>query len=182
MRPALFLDRDGVVNVDKGYVHRKEDFIFVNGIFSLVKAAREAGYLAVIVTNQAGIGRGYYSEEQFHNLMDWAREQFRRHGGDLDAIYYCPDHPEHGLARYKRDTDMRKPGPGMILRAAQEHGIDLPRSAMIGDSYKDMSAGKAAGVGTLFYFGSETCPEGAHKIFSLSEAERWFRCRSAHNV
>ena len=87
MRPALFLDRDGVVNVDKGYVHRKEDFIFVNGIFSLVKAAREAGYLAVIVTNQAGIGRGYYSEEQFHNLMDWAREQFRRHGGDLDAIY-----------------------------------------------------------------------------------------------
>jgi D-glycero-D-manno-heptose 1,7-bisphosphate phosphatase len=172
-QPALFLDRDGVVNVDSGYVYRKEDFIFIEGIFSLVRTARKAGYLIVIITNQAGIGRGYYDEKQFHTLMQWVKEQFQRNDADLDAVYYCPDHPEHGIGVYKRDTGMRKPGPGMLLQAAQEHDIDLSASVMIGDSYKDMAAGETAGVGMLFYFGSKTCPPGARKISSLRDAEQW---------
>jgi D-glycero-D-manno-heptose 1,7-bisphosphate phosphatase len=175
LQPALFLDRDGVVNVDSGYVHRKEDFVFIEGIFSLAKTAREAGYLVIIITNQAGIGRGHYTEVQFHMLMRWVKEQFRKNGADLDAVYYCPDHPEHGIGEYKRDTTMRKPGPGMLLQAAREHGINLPGSIMIGDSYNDMTAGEAAGIGRLFYFGRKTCPQRARKISNLRDVELYFQ-------
>jgi len=176
-QPALFLDRDGVVNVDCGYVHRKEDIIFIDGIFALARTAHEAGYLVVIVTNQAGIGRGYYDEAQFHDLMAWMREEFRKHGATLDAVYFCPDHPEHGIGKYKRSSEMRKPGPGMLLLAAREHKIDLHSSIMIGDACHDMEAGAAAGIGALLYFGKDACPRGARKISSLAEAEQTLRSR-----
>lgn len=171
LRPALFLDRDGVINADTGYVHTREEFVFLPGIFSLVRAARAAGHLVVVVTNQAGIGRGYYSEAQFHELMDWVKARFREQGGDLDAVYFCPDHPAHGIGRYRRDSAWRKPGPGMLLQAAREHGIDLTRSVMVGDSPKDMEAGRAAGIGTLLYVGGEGSPEGARKVADLAGVE-----------
>ena len=115
MRAALFLDRDGVINEDHGYVYRKEDVVFVEGIFDLCRAARARGMAIVVITNQAGIGRGYYTEADFRALSAWMLDEFARRGAPIDRIYHCPDHPEHGLGDYKRDSFDRKPNPGMIL-------------------------------------------------------------------
>lgn len=144
---ALFLDRDGVININHGYVHAVEDFDFVDGIFDLVQAARSAGFRVVVVTNQAGIARGYYGEEQFHRLTAWMCEQFERRGGGIDKVYFSPYHPTAGIGEYRRDEDTRKPGPGMIIRAQQELGLCLERSILVGDQPSDLQAGHAAGVG-----------------------------------
>ncbi|MDF1614750.1 D-glycero-alpha-D-manno-heptose-1,7-bisphosphate 7-phosphatase [Desulfurivibrio dismutans] len=146
-RPALFLDRDGVINEDYAYVCRREDFVFVDGIFELGRTARERGYLLVVVTNQAGIGRGYYTEADFWALTDWMLEVFAAEGCPIDAVYFCPYHPEHGQGEYKKAASCRKPQPGMIKQAAREHGIDLTRSVLVGDRESDVEAGRAAGVG-----------------------------------
>lgn len=154
-RPALFLDRDGVINVDHGYVHRPEEFEFFEGIFELVAAAKRAGYLVIVVTNQAGIGRGYYSEADFHALTDWMKARFSERGCQIDAVYFCPYHPEHGIGQYRRDSDCRKPAPGMLLQAQREWDIDMQRSILVGDKPSDMAAGRAAGVKTLLHFGGD---------------------------
>lgn len=145
--PALFLDRDGVINIDNGYVYKQEDFEFVEGIFELCRTARRLGYLIFVVTNQAGIGRGYYTEQDFLKLSDWMCGVFSDKGVVIDKVYFCPFHPEHGVGRYKVDSPYRKPGPGMILQAAEEFGVDLPRSVLVGDKESDIQAGMAAGVG-----------------------------------
>jgi len=151
-RPALFLDRDGVINVDHGYVHRPETVEFVDGIFELCRHARSLGYLIFVVTNQAGIGRGYYGEDDFLALTDWMRRRFDAEGAAIDKVYFCPFHPEHGIGQYKLDSPFRKPGPGMILQAADEFGVDLARSVLVGDNETDIRAGLAAGVGcTVLY-------------------------------
>lgn len=140
MRPALFLDRDGVINVDRGYVHKREDFEFIDGIFELCRSAQELGYLIFVVTNQSGIGRGYYTEKEFLDLSDWMCGVFKEQGVDIAKVYYCPATPEE-------NSPDRKPMPGMILRAAEEFGVDLSRSVLIGDSDTDIRAGICAGVG-----------------------------------
>ena len=168
-RPALFLDRDGVINVDHAYVYQKENFDFIEGIFELVAAAKHAGYLVIVVTNQAGIGRGYYTPQDFHALMDWVGQQFAAHGGALDAVYYCPHHPEHGIGEYRQDSEDRKPGPGMLLRAARELNIDLARSLMVGDKASDAQAGQAAGLSKLFYFGGDGDAGPAVRIARLAD-------------
>ncbi len=151
-RRALFLDRDGVINVDHAYVHQRERFEFIDGIFELCRAARARGFLIAVVTNQAGIGRGYYTEADFHALSEWMCEQFRLHDAAIDGVYFCPDHPQHGLGAYKRESAERKPGPGMLLRAAAELNIDLAGSLMVGDKESDLQAGAAAGVPCLVSF------------------------------
>lgn len=148
---ALFLDRDGVINRDDGYVCRKQDFHFIEGIFELTAAAVARGFLPIVVTNQSGIGRGYYGERQFNNLMRWVKRQFRRRRAPLTAVYFCPCHPEHGIGRYRRDSFLRKPHPGMLLKAAADFRLDLGRSVLVGDAITDMEAGIAAGVGRLFH-------------------------------
>lgn len=148
-RPALFLDRDGVINIDHGYVYKPCDIDFVDGIFHLVKMAKQAGYLVVVITNQAGIGRGYYTESDFHALMHWMLLQFEKNEGKIDAVYFSPYHPQHGIGKYLRQSDCRKPSPGMLLRAQHELNIDMHSSILIGDNVTDMEAGEAAGVGTL---------------------------------
>lgn len=168
-RPALFLDRDGVVNVDHAYVHKRENFEFIDSIFELVIAANKAGYLVVVVTNQAGIGRGYYTEADFHALTEWMQEQFSLRGARIDAVYFCPYHPEHGVGQYKCESDYRKPGPGMLLQAAKDYEIDLSASFMVGDKPTDMQAGKRAGVGTLIYFGADHNNPLGKRISHLSE-------------
>lgn len=145
-RPALFLDRDGVINVDHGYVFKQEDFDFVPGIFDLCRAARRLGHAIFVITNQAGIGRGYYSEDDFHTLTQWMYHVFAAQDAAIDKVYFCPTHPQHGVGRYKVVSDLRKPGPGMILQAQQEFGIALGNSMLIGDSLTDIAAGRAAGV------------------------------------
>ena len=153
LRPALFLDRDGVINEEVHYLWRPEDCRIVPGIVPLLRAAHELGYMTVVVTNQAGIGRGMYSESDFHLLMDHIQAELAQYGTKLDAIYFSPFHPEHGTGEYRRDTDCRKPAPGMIVRAAAEHDLDLQRSVLVGDRCTDMLAGAAAGIPHLFLFG-----------------------------
>lgn len=174
-RPALFLDRDGVINVDHGYVHTPEEFQFIEGVFDLVAAANRAGYLVVVVTNQAGIGRGYYSEAQFHALSHWMRTRFAEHGGQIDEVYFCPYHPEHGIGAYRQESEFRKPAPGMLRQAKAELDIDMDHSIFIGDKPSDMAAGRAAGVGTLLHFGSEHLEDGAIAISNLADAVRYLR-------
>src|ERR1700761_8858535 len=121
IRPrALFLDRDGVVNVEVGYLHRIEDVQFVPGIVSLCQTAMKLGYRLVVVTNQAGIARGFYTEDDFFTLMEWMRAELRREGVEFDAVYHCPYHPEHGVGQYRREHEDRKPGIGMLRRAVEE--------------------------------------------------------------
>lgn len=147
-RKALFLDRDGVINVDHGYVCTPERTEFIDGIFELGRQAKARGYLLVVITNQAGIGRGYYSEQQFLDYMDWMRAVFQQHGAPLDAVYHCPHHPTHGVGAYRRECECRKPAPGMILRAQRDLGLDLARCILVGDKASDMAAGHAAGIGS----------------------------------
>lgn len=154
--PALFLDRDGVINVDKDYVHKAEDTEFISGIFELVKRANGAGYKVIIITNQAGIGRGYYTETTFHEYMDWMKAEFTARGASIDGVYYCPHHPEHGVGEYKQTCTCRKPAPGMILRAIKEQDIDPTKSIMLGDRPTDIEAAKAAGIGRQFLVDSKT--------------------------
>lgn len=152
LRPALFLDRDGVINVDHGYVIAREQFEFIEGIFDLSRAAKALGFLIVVITNQAAIGRGLTTEPRFKELTDWMCGVFRDAGAEIDGVYYSPYHPDHGVGPYKVDSPLRKPAPGMILQAKDELNIDLPRSVLIGDKETDIEAGIAAGVGRNLLF------------------------------
>ncbi|MDD1504957.1 HAD family hydrolase [Lysinibacillus sp. CNPSo 3705] len=146
MKKALFLDRDGVINIEKNYVYRIEDFEFVNGIFEFVKSFQDKGYLIIIITNQAGIGRGYYTEEDFHILNNWMINQFLKNEIVITEVFYCPFHPTHGIGKYLRDSVDRKPNPGMILKAKEKYDINLMESILIGDKVTDILAGEVAGV------------------------------------
>jgi D-glycero-D-manno-heptose 1,7-bisphosphate phosphatase len=158
LRPALFLDRDGVINVNHGYVHTAEATEFIPGIFDLVARAHAAGRVVVVVTNQAGIGRGYYTEAQFAAYTAWMQAEFAARGAPIARVYFCPDHPEHGIGAYRRETPMRKPGPGMLLQAAAELQLDLARSMLVGDAESDIQAGRSAGLGRTVRFHPEAGP------------------------
>ncbi len=162
MKAAVFLDRDGVINVDHAYVHQSADFQFIDGIFEFCRTAAELGYRIFVVTNQAGIGRGYYTEAQFHTLTTWMCNQFREQGVEIDKVYFCPSHPVHGIGQYKVDSPFRKPGPGMLQQAAEEYGIDLARSVLIGDKESDIEAGLAAGLmATVLYSPPDAAADAA---------------------
>ncbi|CAK2996008.1 D-glycero-beta-D-manno-heptose-1,7-bisphosphate 7-phosphatase [Vibrio crassostreae] len=147
-KPAVFLDRDGVINVDHGYVHDEHDFEYIDGVFEAAKAFKDMGYLLVLVTNQSGIARGMFSEDRFLSLTQWMDWNFVDNGVELDGIYYCPHHAEHGIGDYKQDCECRKPKPGMFISARDFLKIDMANSVMIGDKAQDMMAAEAAGVGT----------------------------------
>ena len=170
--PALFLDRDGVVNREIGYLSVPEQVEFLPGIFELCRSAQARGYKLIIVTNQAGIARQLYSEADFHALMQWMTAQFSQENIRLDGYYYCPHHPEHGIGPYRKDCSDRKPQPGMMLRAAREHGIDLGQSIFLGDRCTDIDAGAAAGIGKLVLLaGTEITGCGASAYRSVSTFE-----------
>ncbi len=174
--PALFLDRDGVLNEEVGYLFRPEDVRWVDGIFPLIHTARGLGYRIVVVTNQSGIARGLYTTADFQALMGWMRREIQIRGGDLDAVYHCPFHPVHGIGDWKREHRDRKPGPGMLLRAQQELDLDLSRSILVGDRCSDVAAANAAGLRMAFLKrGTETgaCGGSAMAIDSLGEVEGW---------
>lgn len=146
--PALFLDRDGVINREKAYVHRKEDFEFIDGVFAACRKAQTLGYKLVVITNQAGIARGFYSEADFHSLNEWMLKRFSEQGISIDGVYFCPHHPTAGVGQYLKECRCRKPEPRLILQAADELDIDLEASAIVGDKFSDIEAGIHAGVGT----------------------------------
>lgn len=152
---ALFLDRDGVINVEKGYVYLRESFEFIPGIFELCDAAQSSGYLLVVVTNQAGIARGYYSESDFNDLTEWMIARFAERKISITRLYYCPYHPVFGLGKYKCDSPDRKPNSGMLLRAQSDLDLDFGSSILIGDKPSDIQAACAAGVGTRIFLTSE---------------------------
>jgi D-glycero-D-manno-heptose 1,7-bisphosphate phosphatase len=172
---CLFLDRDGVVNQERGYVSRREDVRFVPGIFALCRRARSLGYRIVIVTNQGGIGRGLHTEEDFQSLMQWMRAEFAKESAEIDAVYHCPYHPEHGIGEYKRDHEDRKPGIGMLRRAEAEFGVSLADSVMVGDRCTDIAAANAAGLRQAFLIaGTEQGCAGEYlAVSSLAEVEIW---------
>ncbi len=146
-RPAAFLDRDGVINEDRGYLHRWEDFAFVPGVVEGMRRLQAAGYALVVVTNQSGIARGYYDEAALEKLHDRLRTSLAGQGVALAAIEYCPHLPQAAVERYAIECDCRKPAPGMILRAARTLDLDLAHSLLFGDKPSDIEAGTRAGVG-----------------------------------
>ena len=147
---AVFLDRDGVINEDTGYVSKPIDFHFIDGIFEFCRVAKANDYLLIVITNQAGIAKGYFTEKDFLELTEWMLEEFLKHGVQIDKVYYCPYHPDGCIDEYKKDSYERKPNPGMILKARDDFNIDLSTSILIGDKDSDIEAGIIAGVGSLF--------------------------------
>lgn len=146
MQKALFLDRDGVINKEKDYLYKIEDFEFIDGVFEALTYFQDQGYLLIIITNQSGIARGYYQEADFLALNDWMLQKFALQGIRITKVYYSPYHPDYGIGKYKKDTPCRKPNPGMILQAAEEFSINLAESILIGDKESDIEAGINAGV------------------------------------
>ena len=165
LRPALFLDRDGVLNEDKGYVYRWADFRWIAGARETVAAFNRAGWLVIVVTNQSGVGRGYYSEADVHALHAHMAQDLAKVGGRIDAFYHAPHHPDAQMDAYRHpDPPDRKPNPGMILRALSDWPIDKAASILVGDKPSDLEAALRAGVrGVLF-------PGGDLAVFLAAEA------------
>jgi D-glycero-D-manno-heptose 1,7-bisphosphate phosphatase len=148
-RSCVFLDRDGTINVEKEYLHRSEEFEFIPGAPEAVRKLKAAGFMVIVVTNQSGIGRGYYDEEDLARLHSHMDAELARFNTAVDAYYFCPHHPHHGIGTYATDCDCRKPLPGMLIRAASDYSLDLKSSYMIGDKLADVEAGLAAGCTPL---------------------------------
>jgi len=173
MKKALFLDRDGIINTDFGYVHKPADFEFISGIFDLCRYAQDMGYHIYIITNQAGIARGYYTVEDFHSLTQWMVAEFKKENVVISDVYFCPHHPEKGSSEYVKKCKCRKPEPGMILKAQKEHELDLAHSIFIGDKVSDMQAAEAAGIHNKVLVESRYHSEdfhNAHHVQSIKEA------------
>jgi D-glycero-D-manno-heptose 1,7-bisphosphate phosphatase len=148
-RRAVFLDRDGTINVEKNYLHRIEDFEFIPGAPEAIRRLRSAGYLVFVVTNQSGIARGYFSQKDVDCLHERIQQELMSCGTRIDAFYVCPHHPATGAKELRVACDCRKGSPGMLLRAAEEYDIDLKNSFMIGDKLADIEAGQRAGCQTI---------------------------------
>lgn len=154
-KPAVFFDRDGVLNKDHGYVHTPDTFEWMPGAREAVKRVNDSGRLAFVITNQSGIGRGYYGCEQFQDFSNWIGEELRNFGAHIDRTYFCPHHPTMGVGAYKQRCTCRKPQPGMLDQAISEWPIDLERSLLIGDNDRDLEAARARGIqGALYRGGS----------------------------
>jgi D-glycero-D-manno-heptose 1,7-bisphosphate phosphatase len=154
MHRALFLDRDGVINVDHGYISQPEQFEVIDGVFDALRRAQALGYLLVVVTNQSGMARGYFTLSDYRALEDHMRTTFSAEGITFAGIYHCPHHPEGSVPGLALACDCRKPGPGLILQAAREHDIDLGASIMVGDKQSDIAAAEAAGIGRSYLLDS----------------------------
>lgn len=176
MNKTLFLDRDGIINIDHGYVHTKEKFEFVDGIFDVCRIAQELGYQIIIITNQAGIARGMYTIEDFLALTSWMKEQFIAEKVIITDVFFCPHHPNKGLAPYKVECECRKPRPGMIFEAAKKHNIDLKQSVFIGDKVSDIKAAENAGIDNRILltgkYGDDEAIK-AQRITNINDAKRY---------
>lgn len=154
-RRAAFLDRDGVINFDRGYIYRREDFEFVPGALEGSRELYVLGYMLVVATNQSGIGRGLYSEHDFEGLTEWMKSEFVSAGAPLSGVYFCPHHPSDGQGAYRCLCNCRKPAPGMLTAAANDLDIDLAASIMFGDRASDLSAAQAAGIPLRVLLGTD---------------------------
>lgn len=144
-RPAVFLDRDGTINLEKDYLYRVDDFEFIPGAQQAIKKLKKAGYLVIVVTNQSGVARGYFSLDDVKRLHEHIQKQLATAGTGIDAFYMCPHHPEKGQGEYLKKCDCRKGQPGLLIQASADLGLDLQESFMIGDKVADIEAGENAG-------------------------------------
>ena len=177
LSPAVFLDRDGTINVEKEYLIHPGDFEFLPGVPEALKKLQQAGFLLIVVTNQSGIARGYFSLEQVNKLHQYVTLQLEQFGVSLAGIYICPHHPTCGQGEYLRDCECRKGKPGMLFEAAEDLNIDLCNSFMIGDKLADIEAGHAAGCEIYLVktghgkdFEADSAIYGAEVVNNLPEA------------
>ncbi|OCZ49445.1 D-glycero-beta-D-manno-heptose 1,7-bisphosphate 7-phosphatase [Dehalobacter sp. TeCB1] len=146
MNKAVFLDRDGTINIEKNYLYKEDEFVFIEGAAQAIKILHEMGYKVIVITNQAGVARGYYTEDDVIKLHHYLDAELRKHHTHIDAYYYCPHHPEGVIPKYSRTCHCRKPNTGMIDQAVADFEIDLKESILIGDKETDILTGKNAGV------------------------------------
>ncbi len=152
---TVFFDRDGVLNVDVNYLYRPEDFVWIDGAKDAIRYLKQQDYLVIVITNQSGVARGYYGEEDVIRLHEWMNEQLEAVDAHIDAFYYCPHHPDGALEQYRQKCFCRKPEPGLILQAIDEWSVDVSRSILIGDKRRDIEAAQKAGIkGYLFTQGN----------------------------
>jgi D-glycero-D-manno-heptose 1,7-bisphosphate phosphatase len=154
-KPCAFLDRDGIINCDRGHLCDTEQFEFTPGMPEAIKLLNDAGWLVIVITNQAGIGRGKYTEEQFEAFSEWIDDRLAEGGAHVDAVYHCPHHPTAGLGEYRRECECRKPAPGMVKRAISDWEPDVARSFLLGDKDSDVEAAVSAGVRGVLYAGGD---------------------------
>jgi len=152
MNRAIFFDRDGVLNEEIGYLYEVEKFRWIDGARETIKLCNEKKILAIVVTNQSGVARGYYTEDDVKKVHEFMQEDLKKIDAHIDAFYYCPHHPEGTVAKYKKICDCRKPKPGMILQACRDFEINPRKSILIGDSKRDLESAMNAGLGNSILF------------------------------
>jgi D-glycero-D-manno-heptose 1,7-bisphosphate phosphatase len=164
---AIFLDRDGVINKEVGYLHKIEDFEFIDGVFEACLYFQSLNYQMIIVTNQSGIARGYYKENDFHIVTNWMLEQFNNQGINILDVFFCPHGP-------KSTCDCRKPKPGMFIQANNQHDIDMNNSWMIGDKEADVQAANTVGIQNtiLVKSGHQVDEKNSNAMFILDSIEQ----------
>lgn len=155
LRPAVFLDRDGTINVEKEYLYKIEDFEYMEGAVEGLRQLQNWGYILVIVTNQSGIARGYYGEEDFWKLTDWMLFDMETRGIHITGVYVCPHHPEGKIKKYRKNCDCRKPKTGLFYQAARDCGIDFSKSIAVGDKMRDLMICRETGMNGFLL--SEQC-------------------------
>lgn len=172
LRPALFLDRDGVINIDKGYVSRVEDFEWIDGAVETIAAFNSRGWYVFIVTNQSGIARNYYSEADMHILHEWMQSELKTRGAHIDRIYHCPFHDEGENPAYRKASFDRKPSPGMLLQAMSDFPVKREQSFLIGDKETDISAAQAAGIAGFLFRGGNLAEFAEWTLASFEDGNR----------
>lgn len=168
---AIFLDRDGTIIRDKGYVHKKEDLEFIIGAASAIKKLSQQNYSIIVVTQQSGIGQGYFTEEQYHEFNEHFLNKLTEQNAKVDAVYFCAHHPTKGIGQYLKNCECRKPKTGMIMRAQAEHNIDLSKSWVIGDKTSDVKMGENAGCRAILVQTGKAGQDGEFKISPTYQAK-----------
>jgi D-glycero-D-manno-heptose 1,7-bisphosphate phosphatase len=172
-KKAVFLDRDGVINIDKSYVFKKDQVEFLPGIFDFCRRAIRQGFELVVVTNQSGIGRGYYAEQDFINLMHWMGEVFRAECCQLSCVYYCPFYENSLVPKYTNCSHLRKPQPGMIIKAQNDYLLNLWDCLLVGDQCSDIIAGNKAGISRNYFLaGKYREPKEEYNFRSITDFDQ----------